>query len=72
MSSQKELIPRACLGFQSTAGGRLGSSAVKASALGSGPDPRSRDGVPHWAPCKKPASPFAFVFASLSVALMNK
>ena len=33
---------------------------------------RSRDRVPHWAPCEEPASLSAYVSASLSVFLMNK
>ena len=32
----------------------------------------SRDPVPHQAPCKEPASPSAYVSASLCVSLMNK
>ena len=32
----------------------------------------SRDLVPHQAPRMEPASPSAYVFASLSVSLMNK
>ena len=43
-----------------------------ASAFGSGRDPGIWDLVPHQAPCGEPASPSAYVSASLSVSLMNK
>ena len=33
---------------------------------------QSWDLVPHWAPCMEPASPSAYVSASLFVSLMNK
>ena len=39
-----------------------------ASAFGSGHDPRFRDQIPHWAPCKEPASPSAMCLP-LSVCL---
>ena len=32
----------------------------------------TRDRVPRQAPCMEPASPSAYVFASLSLSLMNK
>ena len=32
----------------------------------------SRDRVLHWAPCREPASPSAYVSASLFVSPMNK
>ena len=34
--------------------------------------PGSWDRVPHWAPCREPTSPPAYVSASLSVSFMNK
>ena len=40
--------------------------------FGSGRDPGSGDRALHWAPCREPASPSAYVSASLSVSLMNK
>ena len=45
-----------------------------APAFGSGRDPRIQDRVSHQAPCEEPASPSAYVFASLSLSmsLMNK
>ena len=55
--------------------GLLGGSVVGGLPLfGSGPDPRMEDQVPHQAPCEEPATPSAFVSASLSqsVSLMNK
>ena len=39
------------------------------SAFSSERDPGSGDRVPHWAPCREPASPSAYVSASLSVCL---
>ena len=38
------------------AGRRGGSVVAQLAALGSGPDPGSRDGVPHPAPCMEHAS----------------
>ena len=45
-----------------------------APAFGSDHDPGIQDWVLHQAPCEEPASPSAYVFASLSqsVSLMNK
>ena len=43
-----------------------------ASAFSSGRDPGSWDQVPHQAPYGEPASPFAYISASISVSLMNK
>ena len=40
--------------------------------LAQGMIPESRDQVPHWTPCMEPASPSAYVSASLSASLMNK
>ena len=39
------------------------------SAFGSRHDPGVRDGVPHWVPYRKPASPSAYVSASLCMCL---
>ena len=39
-----------------------------APAFGSGCDPQSKDRVPHQAPCMEPASPSAYVSASLCVS----
>ena len=44
--------------------GHLGGSAVEHLPWAQG----SRDRVPHWAPCKKPASPFTFISLSLCVS----
>ena len=52
--------------------GRLGASAVEHLPLAQGVILESQDRVPHQAPCMEPASPSAFVSASLSVYLMNK
>ena len=44
-----------------------------ASALGSGCDfPESRDRVPHWASCREPASPSAYISASVHLSWINK
>ena len=48
--------------------GHLGGSAVECLPLAQGMIPGSRDQVPHQAPRKKPASPFACVSASLYVS----
>ena len=50
----------------------LGGSVVECLPLAQGMIPGSWDGVPHQAPCMEPASPSAYVSASLSVSLMNK
>ena len=47
--------------------GSLGGSAVSRLPLAQGMIPESQDGVPHWAPCMEPASPSAYVSASLCV-----
>ena len=54
--------------------GFLGGSLVEhlPSAQAQGVIPGSWDGVWHRAPHGEPASPFAYVFASLCVSLMNK
>ena len=52
--------------------GCLRGSAVERLPLTQGMIPQSQDQVPHRAPLKEPASPFACVSASLSVSLMNK
>ena len=52
--------------------GRLGGSVVEHLPLAQGVILESRDQVLHWAPCLEPASPSAYISASLSVSLMNK
>ena len=49
--------------------GHLGGSAVECLPLAQGMIPESQDRVPHWAPCMEPASPSAYVSASLSLSL---
>ena len=49
--------------------GRLGGSAVEHLPFGPGCDPGIWDRVPHWAPCREPASPLACVSASLPLCL---
>ena len=53
-------------------GGRLGGSAVEHLPLAQGMILETQDQVPHRAPCVEPASPSAYVSASLCVSLMNK
>ena len=48
--------------------GRLGSSVLKHLPSALGMILESRDRIPHRATCMEPASPFACVFASLSVS----
>ena len=50
--------------------GRLGGSVVEYLPLAQGMTPGYWDRVLHWAPHQEPASPSAYVSASLS--LMNK
>ena len=52
--------------------GRLGSSVMKRLPSAQGVTLGSRDRVLHWAPCMEPASPSAWVSASLSATLMSK
>ena len=52
--------------------GHLGGSAIECVPLAQVVILGSGNRVPHWAPCKKPASPSAYVSASLSVSLMSK
>ena len=52
--------------------GRLGGSVVEHLPLAQGMIPGSWDQVPHRASCMEPASPSAYVSASLCVSLMNK
>ena len=52
--------------------GRLGGSAVKCLPSAQGVILESWDQVPHRAPCMEPASPSAYVSASLCVSFMNK
>ena len=53
-------------------GGSLGGSAVERLPLAQGVILESQDQGPRWAPCMEPASPPAYVSASLYVSLMNK
>ena len=53
-------------------GGHLGDSAVECLPPFQGMILKFWDQVPHWAPCSKPASPSAYVSASLPMSLMNK
>ena len=48
--------------------GHLGASVVEHLPLAQVVIPGSWDQVPHWAPHRKPASPSAYVSASLSVS----
>ena len=52
--------------------GRLGGSVVEHLPLVQGMIPGYHDRVPHLAPYKEPASPSAYVSASLCEYLMNK
>ena len=52
--------------------GRLHDSVVECLPLAQDMILRSWDGVLLWAPCREPASPSAYVSASLCVSLMNK
>ena len=52
--------------------GHLGGSVVEHLPLSPVMILGSRDGVPHRAPCREPASPSACVSAFLCVSLMNK
>ena len=52
--------------------GCLGGSAVERLLSAQGVIPESQDRVPHWVTCEEPASPSAWVSASLSASLMNK
>ena len=52
--------------------GCLGGSVVERTPLTKGVIPGSWDQVPHWTPCREPASPSAWVSASFSASLMNK
>ena len=52
--------------------GHLGSSVVEHLPLAQVMTPGSWDGVLHRVPRREPASPSAYVTASLSVSLMNK
>ena len=49
--------------------GHLGGSVVECLPLAQGGIPESWDQVPHRAPCTEPASPSAYVSASLSLSL---
>ena len=52
--------------------GHRGGSAVERLPLAQGVILECRDRVPHWSPCMEPASPSAYVSASLSESLMDK
>ena len=52
--------------------GHLGGSVVECLPLALVVIPGSWDRVPYQAPCREPASPSAYVSASLCVFLMNK
>ena len=52
--------------------GHLGGSVVERLPSAQGVIPESWDRVPHWAPSREPASPSAYVSASISVSLINK
>ena len=50
----------------------LGGSVVECLPSAQGMIPESWDEIPHQTPCRVPASPFAYVSASLWVSFMNK
>ena len=50
-------------------GGFLGGSVVYRLPSAQGVILESQNQIPHWAPCMKPASPSAYVSASLSLCL---
>ena len=52
--------------------GHLGGSVVEHLPLAQVMILESRDRVPHQAPRQEPASPSAYVYASLCVSLMDK
>ena len=52
--------------------GRPEGSAVERLPWTQGVTPGSQDRIPRRAPCMEPASPSAWVSASLSVSLMNE
>ena len=52
--------------------GSLGGSVVEQLPSAQGMTPEFQDQVPHQAPCMEPASPAAYVSASLSLSFMNK
>ena len=52
--------------------GRLGGSVVEHLTLAQGMIPESWDRVRHRVPHREPASPSAYVSASLCVSLMNE
>ena len=52
--------------------GCLGGSVVEHLSSAQGMIPDSQDRVPHRDPCMEPASPSAYVSASICVSLMNK
>ena len=52
--------------------GHVGGSGVEHLLLAQGVILGSRDRVPPRAPCEEPASPSAYVSASLCASLMNK
>ena len=52
--------------------GPLGGSGAECLPSAQVMIPESRDQAPHRAPRREPASPSAYVFASLSVSIMNK
>ena len=53
-------------------GGCLGGSVVEYLPLAQGVIQESQDQVPHPAPCMDPASPFAYVSASVCVCLSHE
>ena len=52
--------------------GHLGGSVIEHLPLAQVMIPGSWDQVLHWAPCREPASPSAYVSASLCVSLIKK
>ena len=52
--------------------GRLGGSVVKHLPSAQSVILESRNRVPHWAPCMEPASPSAYVSASLSLNVSHE
>ena len=65
-------MPQKQRGHKKILWGSLGGSVVQRLPFAQGVILESGDRVPHRAPCTEPASPFAYVSASLSMSFINK